>query len=101
MRIVKCNLNFVVCQEPDSKSRFLGCQWETDMMRRMWWWTVVALDFLIKENSPKIDSENLSVLLSMYIKNHANKSTQKENNNENIINNNHDNDDDNDNNDNK
>lgn len=42
------------------------------------------------------------MLLSVYMKkNHANKSTQKENDNENIINNNHDNDDDNDNNDNK
>ena len=49
-----------------------------------------ALDFLIKENSPKIDFENLSMLLSMYIKkNHANKFTPKENNNENNTNHNH------------
>ena len=90
MRIVNWNLTFVVCREPESKYRSLGCLREND------WWEecddgrFVALDFLIKENSPKIDSENLLMLLSMYMKkNHANKS-QKENNNENITNNNHD-----------
>ena len=59
---------FVVCHEPDSKSRSLGCLWENG------WWEqyddgrFVALDFLIKENSPKIDWKLFNVAVYVYEK---------------------------------